>query len=143
VEADKLCGAYGSKSENLKCVCQYFCVPTLQTGKPHLDTEPEKKTQAMMVDLVTKATNGNKEEKEEALENLKGILQHCLWNNFYQFQFGLHNNSGIHGACPWEVLHRIFLGFLNTTGRLYSSKQEKLLSLASFGCFGSNNGPVP
>jgi hypothetical protein len=111
VEADKLCGAYGSKSENLKCLCRYCCVPTLQTGEPHLDPEPEKKTQVMMVDLVTKATNGTKEEKEEALEKLKGISQHCLWNNFYQFRFGEHNNSGIHGACPWEVLHWILLGF--------------------------------
>jgi hypothetical protein len=111
VEADKVCGAYGAKSEHLKCICRYCCVPTQQTGEPFLDPEPEKKTQAMMVGLVTNATNGTNEEKKLALEKLQGISQHCLWNTFYQFRFGLHNNSGIHGASPWEILHWILLGF--------------------------------
>ena len=111
VEADKLCGAYGSKSKDVKSICRYCCIPTAQTAELFLDPAPRRKTQEYILDLVRKAYNGEDEEtREEAKEELKSISQHCLWNTLYQFRFGLHDNSGIHGASPWEILHWIQLG---------------------------------
>ncbi len=112
VEADKLCGAYGSKAKDVKCICRYCCIPTAETAELFLDPAPKRKTQEYILDLVRKACHGEDEEtRKEAKEELKSISQHCLWNTFYQFRFGLHDNSGVHGASPWEILHWIQLGF--------------------------------
>ena len=31
-------------------------------------------------------------------------------NAFHGLRFGLHNKRGIHGSCPWELLHAVLLG---------------------------------
>jgi hypothetical protein len=41
---------------------------------------------------------------------LKGMSQKFVWNAWYETWFGLHNDYGIHGACPLEILHWILLG---------------------------------
>jgi hypothetical protein len=42
---------------------------------------------------------------------LKSISQHYLHNGFSGVWFGLHNDRGIFGACPGEMLHLISLGW--------------------------------
>ena len=44
------------------------------------------------------------------LEELKKMSQRNLQNAFHGIRFGLHNETGIHGACPIEMLHHILLG---------------------------------
>jgi hypothetical protein len=41
---------------------------------------------------------------------LKANSQQFLINAFDSVRFGLHNNRGIFGACPGEILHLILLG---------------------------------
>ena len=38
------------------------------------------------------------------------MSQHCLKNCMYQLRFGTHNDQGIHGACPMDMLHALLLG---------------------------------
>jgi hypothetical protein len=33
------------------------------------------------------------------------MSQKPIWDAMYELHFGLHDNTGIHGACPWEVMH--------------------------------------
>ena len=44
-------------------------------------------------------------------EMLKSLSQNYLKNGFDKVRFGLHNNRGIFGACPGEMLHLISLGW--------------------------------
>jgi len=44
------------------------------------------------------------------LTALKAMSQQPFWNAWYELTFGQHNDFGIHGACPIEVLHWIMLG---------------------------------
>ena len=41
------------------------------------------------------------------VDRLKEISQQNIWNAFYRFRFGSHNDHGIHGACTMEALHWI------------------------------------
>ena len=43
-------------------------------------------------------------------EGLRNISQHHVKNSFCKVRFGMHNEQGIHGACPMEMLHQIYLG---------------------------------
>ena len=49
------------------------------------------------------------------LEKLREYSQRNLVNAFHGIRFGLHNNAGIHGACPIEMLHHILLGMFKYT----------------------------
>ena len=112
-EADKLCGLFGPKTEKIKNICRYCCVPTEHTDKPHLQPDPEVKTQEMMENLVSQVlcqSTVSALEHKESLEKLRNISQHPIWNCWYCHRFGLHNKMGIHGATPWEALHHIQLG---------------------------------
>ena len=44
------------------------------------------------------------------LWELKRLSQQDIFNIWCEFEFGLHNKLGIHGACPMELLHWIQLG---------------------------------
>ena len=97
-EGDKLCGSYRSRGVNVKQLCRYCQCPNAET-----DNEGGMwpyKTEPMLKKLFE---NGN-------VEKLKDLSQIALKNAFHGLQFGLHNNRGIHGACPWELLHAILLG---------------------------------
>ena len=112
VEADKACGQCGSKTKGVKAICRHCCIPTNETDNPYIYPPPERKTKDLILPLLRACMNAsNKEEKEAAELKMKEISQHRIMNAFYDFDFGLHDNSGIHGATPWEVLHWILLGF--------------------------------
>ena len=101
VEADKLCGLYGSKTEGVGCVCRVCTCPTKDCSNPYLHPAPARKSPEMIKDLV---------RREEHLK-LKEMSQHPIWNAMCEFRFGLHDDAGIHGAVPWEVLHFLRLNW--------------------------------
>ena len=97
-EADKLCGKYLSRTKKVAQLCRYCCCPTGETDD-HLGRWAYK-TEPMIQALVDK-------DKEVALKKLS---QHNIENAFYGTRFGLHNDRGVHGACPLELLHALLLG---------------------------------
>jgi hypothetical protein len=70
-------------------------------------------------------------------KRLREMSQICAKNAFHGLRFGMHNNRGIHGACPWELLHAVLLGifkyvrdcFFEQVGQTSGTAQE-LNSLA-------------
>lgn len=98
VEHDKHCGRYLSRTRLIKCLCRYCCVKNEDTDKAYLKLKP--KTQGMIEKMVEKGQE----------DKLKGISQQYFDNCWYQYSFGLHNNQGIHGACPVEIIHWFQLG---------------------------------
>ena len=99
VEHDKHCGSYNSRTKGVKQLCRYCCCPTSETGDVYRKNSP-RKTQTMIEELV------NRGDKDA----LKNMSQQYIQNCWYKFRFGMHNDYGIHGAAPLEVLHWICLG---------------------------------
>jgi hypothetical protein len=97
-EGDKLCCSYRSRGKDVKQLCRYCQCPNEETDNP--DAVYPFKTEPMLRKLF---------EKDDA-ERLKELSQIGIKNAFHGLRFGLHNNRGIHGACPWELLHAILLG---------------------------------
>lgn len=97
-EADKLCGSYTSRNGNVAQLCRYCECPTDQSDDP-LAKYPLK-TPAKIQHLVDKG--------DEA--GLRSLSQQYINNAFYDFRFGSHNNAGVHGATPLEMLHALLLG---------------------------------
>ena len=112
VEHDKHCGHYGSRTRGVACLCRYCVCPMADTDQPYHDFA--RKSPEMITQLVRK----------NDLEELKRVSQQDIFNVWYEFEFGLHNKLGIHGACPMELLHWIQLG-------IYKYAREAL-----FGRFG-------
>ena len=96
-EADKLCGKYTTRTGNVKTLCRYCCCPTGHSDWVYGDKYPVK-TEAMVKRLV--------ERKDSA--GLQSISQRNLLNAFHGLRFG--HPTGIHGACPMDLLHHILLG---------------------------------
>ena len=96
-EADKLYGHYQSRG-GVSSLCRYCTVPTTDCGKVLISAKP--KTVPMIKKLV----------QQNNLVALKELSQKPINNVFYELQFGFHNNQGIHGACPMEMLHALLLG---------------------------------
>ena len=97
-EADKLCGKYEMRAENVQQVCR-SCHCPLQQANDHLH-KPVYKTVPEIQKLVDRGD----------LEGLKSISQSNLINAFHKLQFNLGNSRGIHGGCPADMLHTIQLG---------------------------------
>ena len=97
-EGDKLCGIYRSRTRGQQSLCRYCQCPNDKTDDPN--AKWRYKTEALMKSLLE--TNN--------VERLQQLSQIAMENCFHGLRFGLHNNRGIHGACPWELLHAILLG---------------------------------
>ena len=63
------------------------------------------------------------------MEALHGMSQHCITNAMYKLRFGTHNNQGIHGACPTDMLHALLLGIFRHTRDCFSSQLAQLWHL--------------
>ena len=105
VEHDKHCGHYGSRGKGVKQLCRYCCCPSDLTEYPYLENEPDdsewaRKTTKMVEELI----------EDQDMDGLKNISQQFIKNCWYNIRFGTHNNCGVHGACPLEVLHWLLLG---------------------------------
>ena len=103
VEADKVTGQYLTKSGNVSSLCRSCVCPTDQSDEPYRTYQ--RKSQSLIQKLVA---NGD-------TTRLKQISQQHIWNAFYQFRFGSHNDHGIHGACPMEALHWICINSFGYT----------------------------
>ena len=97
-EADRLCGAYTSRAAGVSQLCRYCTCPTEESDDPL--AQYEEKTVPMISELVA-ANNTQK---------LKELSQHNIKNATYLLTFGQHNEAGIHGAAPLEMLHALLLG---------------------------------
>ncbi len=97
-EHDKLTGRYSARAKGVKSLCRYCVCPTDQIDNPYADHA--RKLPQMLADLIRK----------EDMAALKQLSQQYLFNAWYEFGFGLHNDLSIHGACPMELLHWIQLG---------------------------------
>ena len=96
-EGDKLCSQYRARASQ-QCLCRYCQCPKAETDNP--DVSYPWKTEPLIRKLVD--TNN--------VQRLKELSQIAMQNCFHGLRFGLHNDRGIHGACPWELLHAILLG---------------------------------
>lgn len=125
-EADRLCGAYTSRSGNVKQLCRYCQCPTKDSDNPKADYAP--KTMPLLQVLVA----------NKKLQDLKNLSQQYIKNALYIVQWGEHNNTGPHGATPLEMLHALLLGiflylrdtFFDQTGPT-SSLSDDLNALAT------------
>ena len=125
VEHDKHCGSYTSRTQNIQQLCRYCCCPNMHTDEPY--RRDKRKHTKMIQDLVDAGDE----------EGLKAISQQYLQNAWYTVRFGFHNNYGVHGACPLEMLHWLQLGkhkylrkmFFAQTGKS-SQLTKKLNTLA-------------
>lgn len=96
--ADKLCSRYRSRGEHISQLCRYCTCPNARTDDPQ--AKFQYKTERMVKTLV----DGNNAEELQKLSQIN------IDNAFHGLRFGLQNERGIHGACPWELLHAILLG---------------------------------
>ena len=124
-EGDKLCLSYRSRGKGVKQLCRYCQCP-------NEDTDNHKKTYPYKTEtLLKKLYESGKQEQ------LRKMSQIVAKNAFHGMRFGLHNDRGIHGACPWELLHAVLLGifkycrdcFFEQLGKT-SKATEELNSLA-------------
>jgi hypothetical protein len=97
-EGDKLCCSYRSRGAHVQQLCRYCQCPNAETDNPN--AEYPFKTEPLMRRLL----------EQNNLAKLQELSQIPIKNAFHGLRFGLHNNRGIHGACPWELLHAILLG---------------------------------
>jgi hypothetical protein len=97
-EGDKLCASYRSRGAHVQQLCRYCQCPNAETDNPHADYP--FKTEPMLKKLF----------EQNNVVKLQELSQIPIKNAFHGLRFGLHNNRGIHGACPWELLHAILLG---------------------------------
>ena len=97
-EAEKLCGKFTSRTSNVKQLCRYCECPTNDSDKPFA-TFPLKKAAHIKYLCATKQ-----------VEVLRNMSQQCIKNFACDLRFGMHNDQGIHGACPMEMLHALSLG---------------------------------
>ena len=82
----------------MKQLCRYCTVPTSKADYV-IQTWPLK-TQKGITALI---------EADDDV-GLKEMSQHKIQNAMYKLRFGSHNNQGVHGACPMEMLHALLLG---------------------------------
>ena len=99
-EADLFCGKCLNRNKHVAHLCRECHCPTDQSDN-HL-ANYKAKTQSQIATLVLR--------KDEM--RLKNMSQQYILNAYYDIQFGCHNEMGIHGACPMEMLHAIYLGVL-------------------------------
>jgi hypothetical protein len=97
-EADRLAGSYTSRGKYVSQLCRYCVCPTSKSDD--YTAKYDRKTVPMIRNLI--------ENKD--LQTLKSLSQHCITNAWYPIRFGAHNDEGIHGSCPFEMLHALLLG---------------------------------
>jgi hypothetical protein len=116
-EGDKLCAHMRVRNQNMQQLCRYCCCPLAETDNPKANYP--YKTEPMMRKLY---------ERNE-VEKLRSFSQNCIKNAFHGLRFGLHNQRGIHGSCPWELLHGVLLGIFKYVRDCLSNNWAKHLEL--------------
>jgi hypothetical protein len=106
-EADLLIGSYSSCGSTVRQLCWYCLCPAQETDDVTAKFPPK------MVRMIQKLVD----ENDRAA--LKALSQHPIDNACYQIRFGSHNNHGVHGSCPFKMLHALLLareGFHGSRG---------------------------
>ena len=102
-EGDKLCLHYRVRRGNVKQLCRYCLCPREETDDYLADYSYKS------VPMLKRLYDRKQRTK------LKNLSQANANNAFHDLRFGLHNDRGIHGACPVEMLHGILLGIFMYT----------------------------
>jgi hypothetical protein len=102
-EGDKLCCSYRSRGKDISQLCRYCLCPTDETDDPN--AQYPYKSETMLKNLF----------RQKNVQRHKELSQICIKNAFHGLRFGLHNDRGIHGATPWELLHGVLLGLFKYT----------------------------
>ena len=97
-EGDKLCLSYRSRGARISQLCRYCQCPNADTDNP--EAKWPYKTEPLLKNYY----------EAEMLDKLRQLSQISAENAFHGLRFGLHNNRGVHGACPFEMLHAVLLG---------------------------------
>lgn len=97
---DGLCGHYKSRTAGVSQLCRACECPTLLSGYSKSRDFPLRKPRII-----------NKMVRDQNIAALKANSQQYLKNAFDNVRFGLHNDRGIFGACPGEILHLILIGW--------------------------------
>ena len=84
-------------------LCRYCEVPTEETDNPLADYP--LKTTAKSAKMISRNDD----------EGLQALSQHKIENTMYKIQLHSHSKQGIHGACPIELLHAMYLGIMKYT----------------------------
>ena len=112
-EGDKLCLHFRSRGKFVKSLCRFCTVPNNETDD-HQANHPYK-TEPMLKKLYVR----------KEFESLRNLSQIPATNAFHGLRFGLHNNRGIHGATPTELLHAILLGIFKYARDCFFSQLGK------------------
>ena len=118
VEHDKHTGHYGARNKGVQCLCRYCVCPAAETDAPYADFA--RKNPKTISNLIRKGD----------LAGLKGMSQQAIFNVWYEFGFGLHNNLGVHGATPMELLHWIQLGIYKYSREMFFDQTGKTSELS-------------
>ena len=107
---DRLCGHYTARFLQIKQLCRICECPTYLTGysKSKFPHRLPKKMDALVRKGLT--------------NELQLLSQTYLKNGFAHVRFGLHNQRGIFGACPGEMLHLISLGWFKYCLQAFSAQ---------------------
>ena len=97
---DRLCGHYTARFAKIKQLCRACECPT------HMNVYSKANYPKRKPHHIRKLVGGEKDLKSLQLQS-----QNYLKNGFDGVRFGMHNNRGIFGACPGEMLHLISLGW--------------------------------
>ena len=96
---DRLCGHYTARFLQVQQLCRICECPTHLTG--YSKSKFAHRLPRKMDALVRKGR----------ADELRLLSQNYLKNGFSGVRFGSHNQRGIFGACPGEMLHLISLGW--------------------------------
>ena len=130
-EADKLCAKYGSRTKGVAQLCRQCKCPTEFTARA--GAQYPLKTATEIKGLI--------EDGES--ETLRAMSQHNFPNAFHKIRFGLHNDTGIHGACPIDMLHTIFLGiFMRVRDGFFSQTGESSQTTADLDALAMEYGEL-
>ena len=97
---DALCGHYQSRTSTVAQLCRSCVCPTEKSGYSKARAYAKRTPHSV-----------NQMVANRQYSSLKANSQQFLINAFDSVRFGAHNNRGIFGACPGEILHLVLLGW--------------------------------
>jgi hypothetical protein len=97
---DGLCGHYKSRTGGVAQLCRACECPTMVCGYSKARDYARRKPKII-----------NKLVREKKFPELRAMSQQYLNNAFDNVRLGMHNDRGIFGACPGEILHLILIGW--------------------------------
>ena len=96
---DALCGHYKSRTSGVAQLCRACECPTMISGYSKARDYAHRNPK--IINMLV---------REKKCPELKAMSQQYLNNAFDNVRLGMHNDCGIFGACPGEILHLILIG---------------------------------